>query len=102
MPCVAVVVEVVHGGLEGRLERMRMILKQPEHDSPHQCGKQRERVFLGLRDEAFFHAQSRQSKENPGQQVHIYLGEQTKMTEIKKEITVLIKMKYHLSIIRII
>ncbi len=74
MPCVAVVVEVVHGGLEGRLERMRMILKQPEHDSPHQRGKQWERVFLGLRDEAFFHGQSRQSKEDPGEQVHVYLG----------------------------
>lgn len=83
MPRVAVVVEVVHGGLERRLKRVRMILKQPEHDSPHQRGKQRERVFLGLRDEAFFHGQSRQSKEDPGQQIHIYLGEQAKINEIK-------------------
>lgn len=74
MPRVAVVVVVVHGGLERRLKRVRMILKQPEHDSPHQHSKQRERVFPGLRDEAFFHGQSRQSKENPGQQVHVYLG----------------------------
>ncbi len=41
---------------------------------PTQRGKQRERVFLGLRDEAFFHGQSRQSKEDPGEQVHVYLG----------------------------
>lgn len=74
MPRVAVVVEVVHGGLERGLERMRIILKQPQHDSPNQRGEQRERVFFGLRDQTFLHRQPRQSKEDSGQQVHVYLA----------------------------
>lgn len=53
---------------------MRVILKQPKHNTPHQCGKQWEGISLGLGDVALFHSQSRQSKEDSGQQVHIYLA----------------------------
>lgn len=75
MPHVAVVVEVVHGRLQRRLQRVRVKLKEPQHDAPHQGGKQGEGVALGLRDQTFLHGEPGQSEQDPGQQVHVDLGE---------------------------
>lgn len=57
VPHVAVVVEVVHRRLQGRLQRVWVIFKQPQDDAPHQGGKQRERVVFGLGDESFLHGE---------------------------------------------
>lgn len=74
MPHIAVMVEVVHGGLQRRLKSVGVILKEPQDDAPHQCGKEREGVLLGLRDNSFLHSKPRQGEEDPGQQVHVDLA----------------------------
>lgn len=76
VPHVAVVVEVVHRRLQGRLQRVWVIFKQPQDDAPHQGGKQRERVVFGLGDESFLHGEPWQCEQDSGQQVHIDLEEQ--------------------------
>lgn len=73
VPHVAVVVEVVHRGLQRRLESVWVIFKQPQHDTPHESGKEWERVVFRLRDESFLYSQARECKEDPGQQVHVDL-----------------------------
>lgn len=73
VPHVAVVVEVVHGGLQRGLEGVGVILKQPQDDAPHQGGEEREGVMFRLRDESFLYSQSRQGEQDPGQQVHVDL-----------------------------
>lgn len=73
MPHVAVVVEVVHRGLQGRLEGVWVIFKQPQDNAPHQRGEEWERVVFGLRDKSFLHSQPRQREQDPGQQVHVDL-----------------------------
>lgn len=78
MPHVAVVVEVVHGGLQGGLEGVRVIFKQPQHNTPHQRGKEREGVVFRLGDEPFLHSQPRQGEQDPGQQVHVDLEKSKK------------------------
>lgn len=75
MPDVTVVVEVVHGRLQGRLQRVWVKFKEPQHDAPHQGGKQRERVVFGLWDESFLHGEPGQRKQDSGQQVHVDLEE---------------------------
>lgn len=57
VPHVAVVVEVVHRRLQGRLQRVWVIFKQPQDYAPHQGGKQRERVVFGLGDESVLHGE---------------------------------------------
>lgn len=73
MPDVAVVVEVVHGGLQRGLESVWVILKEPQDDAPNKRSKQREGVVFGLRNDSLFHRQTGQSEEDPGQQVHVDL-----------------------------
>lgn len=74
MPHVAIMVEVVHGGLQRGLKCVWVILKQPQDDAPNQRGKEREGVLLGLRDNSFLYSQPRQGEEDPGQQVHVDLA----------------------------
>lgn len=74
MPHVAVVVQVVHGGLQRWLQGVGVILEEPENDAPHQSRKQWERISLRLRHVAFLHSQAGQGKENPRQQVHVDLA----------------------------
>lgn len=73
MPHIAVMVEVVHWGLQGGLEGVWVILKQPQHNAPHQRGEQWERVAFRLGDKSLLHSQPRQRKQDPGQQVHVDL-----------------------------
>lgn len=75
VPHVAVVVEVVHGRLQRRLQRVWVKFKEPQDDAPHQGGKQRERVVFGLRDQSFLHGEPRQREQDSGQQVHVDLEE---------------------------
>lgn len=74
MPRVAVMVEVGHGRLQGRLESVWVILKQPQDDAPDQSGKQREGVVLRLRYDSLLHRQTGKGKQNPGQKVHVNLA----------------------------
>lgn len=53
---------------------MGVILKQPQHDTPHQRGKEWKRVLLRRRDESFFDGQPRQGEQDSGQQVHVDLA----------------------------
>lgn len=76
VPHVAVVVEVVHRRLQGRLQRVWVKFKQPQDDAPHQGGKQGERVVFGLGDESFLHGEPGQRKQDSGEQVHVDLEEQ--------------------------
>lgn len=73
MPHIAVVVEVVHGGLQRGLEGVWVILKQPQDDAPHQGGKEWKRVVFRLGYKSFLYSQTRQGKKDPGQQVHVDL-----------------------------
>lgn len=73
MPYIAVMVEVVHGGLQGGLQGVWVILKQPQDDAPHQGGEEGERVMFRLGDKPFLYSQPRQGKQDPGQQVHVDL-----------------------------
>lgn len=73
MPHIAVVVEVVHGGLQRGLEGVWVILKQPQDDAPYQGGKERKRVTFRLGDKSFLYSQPRQGEKDSGQQVHVDL-----------------------------
>ena len=65
MPHVAVMVEVVHGGLQGWLEGVWVVLKQPKHDAPHQGGEEGEGITFGLGYVAFLNSQAGQGKKDP-------------------------------------
>lgn len=73
VPHITVMVEVGHGGLQGGLQGVWVIFKQPQDDAPHQRGEERERVTFGLGDESFLHSETRECKQDPGQQVHVDL-----------------------------
>lgn len=78
MPHIAVMVEVVHRGLQWGLEGVRVILKQPQDNAPHQGGEQWERVFFWLGDESFLYSQAGKGKEDSRQQVHVDLEQKIK------------------------
>lgn len=76
VPHLTVVVQVGHGGLQGGLQGLPVVFKEPQDCPPHQGSHEREGVLLGLGDEALLHSQARQSKQDPGQQVHDDLQEE--------------------------
>lgn len=73
MPHIAVMVEVVHGGLQRGLQGVWVIFKEPQDNAPHQRGEEWERVVFGLGDKSFLYSQPRQGEQDPGQQVHVDL-----------------------------
>lgn len=70
VPHLAVLVQVGHGGLQGGLQGLPVVLKEPQDCAPHQGSQQREGVLPGLGDVALLHSQPGQSEQDPGQQVH--------------------------------
>lgn len=73
MPDVAVLVQIGHGGLQGWLQSGPVVLKEPQHQPPHQPGEQREWVPPGLGNVALLHAQAAQGKQDAREQVHVDL-----------------------------
>lgn len=70
MPRVAVVVQVGHGGLQGGLQRVPVVLEEPQNCPPDQSSNKGKGILLWLWDVALFHRQARQAEQDPGQQVH--------------------------------
>lgn len=55
VPHVAVMVEVVHWGLQGWLQGVWVIFKQPQDNSPHKHREQWKRVVFRLRNKSFLY-----------------------------------------------
>lgn len=70
VPHLTVLVQVGHGGLQGGLQSLLVVFKEPQDCPPHQGSHEREGILLGLWDVALFHSQPRQTEQDPGQQVH--------------------------------
>lgn len=70
MPHIAVLVQVGHRGLQRRLQRGPVVLKEPQHQPPHRRRDPREWVPLGFGNVALLHAQAAQGKQDTRQQVH--------------------------------
>lgn len=76
VPHLTVLVQVGHGGLQGGLQGLLVVFKEPQDCPPHQGSHEREGILLGLWDVALFHSQPRQTEQDPGQQVHDDLQEE--------------------------
>lgn len=81
VPRVAVMVEVVHWGLQRWLQGVWVILKKPQDNTPHQCGKEWEGVPSGLGDKSLLYRQPWEPKQDSGQQVHVDLRKKIKSTQ---------------------
>lgn len=77
VPHLTVVVQVGHGGLQGGLQSLPVVFKEPQDCPPHQGSHEREGILLGLWDVALLHSQPRQTEQDPRQQVHDDLQEET-------------------------
>lgn len=75
VPHLAVLIQVGHGGLQGGLQSLPVVFKEPQHCPPHQGSQEREGILPGPWDVALLHGQPRQTEQDPGQQVHDDLQE---------------------------
>ena len=85
VPGVAVVVQVGHGGLERGLQRVALVLEEPEHDAPDDGCEPGEHGAVRLRGVASLDHQLDQCVQDAGQQVQVDLGRGCVRVETQRE-----------------
>ncbi len=73
IPLVGVMIQIGHGRLQARLQRMLMILEEPEDSAPYGCRKPWKHLMLRLWNDSVFLGNPGQSKQYSRQQIHVDL-----------------------------
>ena len=68
-------IQIGHGRLQARLQRMLMVLEEPEDGAPHGRRKPGKHLMLRPRNHSVFLRDPRKSKQYSRQQIHVDLKE---------------------------